>query len=671
MSGLLSNIGFKHENNEYLGARNSKFSIFPGSAQHRKPPKWLMAASLMETSRLFAHTVARIEPEWIEKQAGHLLRRTYSEPHWQKRRATVAANEKTTLYGLVINPQRKVNYGPIDPVLSREIFIREALVEQQYHSKAPFFVHNHKLISDVETLEHKSRRQDILIDQQTLFDFYDDLLPPRVYSGKHFETWRKQAEQDNPELLFLTKEYLMKHGAEHVTDEKFPSQIDINGVIIKLEYQFEPGHKEDGVSATIPLAILNHLPVHIFEWLVPGLLQDKITHLIKSLPKSLRRNFVPAPDFAAACVSAMQKENRSLTSAIGEQLKRMTGIDIPGNSWQSAAIPDHLLMNFKVTDQQNKIIGMGRDLSALQAELQENASDSFSQITDWQLEQQGLTEWSFDSIPELVESSSNGVLVRGYPALVDEGQSVTLQVFDNSQQAETEMHYGLRRLFMLQIPQQVKYLQKNLTQIKSICLHYAPVGKCEDIKQDIINAVFDQAFLSEGAYIHTREEFHACMEYGRNKLIEIANQVCNLINDSLQSFHRIRKQLNGRIPASCLQASRDIRAQLDELVYPGFISETPLNWLEQYPRYMKAIEKRLEKLPQAPEKDRILAQQIAPLWQNYLDYLERHDAYTAELEEYRWLLEELRVSLFAQELKTVKPISVPELVKQWQALDRN
>ena len=670
LSGLLSNIGFKHENNEYLGARNSKFSIFPGSAQHRKPPKWLMAATLMETSRLFAHTVASIEPEWVERQAQHLLKRTYSEPHWQKRSATVAANEKTTLYGLVINPQRKVNYGPLDAVLCREIFIREALVQQQYHSKAPFFIHNQKLIADIEELEHKSRRQDILIDEHSLFEFYDERLPTEIYSGKHFETWRKQVEQENPQHLFLTKDELMQHAADQVTDAKFPAEMDINGVHIKLEYQFEPGHPQDGVSAVIPLAILNHLPVHLFEWLVPGLLTDKVTHLIKSLPKTLRRNFVPAPDFAAACVSAIQRENRPLTSAISEQLRRMTGMQIPNDAWQADVLPEHLLMNFKVVDHNQQCLAMGRDLAALQAELQAHASDSFTQITNWQLEQQGLTEWSFADIPESIEMQSNGVLIRGYPALLDEGDSVAIKVFNNPQQAEMEMHYGLRRLFMLQLRQQLKYLQKNLPDIQTICLHYTPVGKCEDIKQDIINAVFDQAFLADGVFINTQQEFNACLKNGRDRLIEISIHICKLINDSLQAFHRIRKQLNGRIPPVWLPASQDIRAQLQELVYPGFISETPLEWLEQYPRYMQAIEKRLHKLQHAADKDRILAQEIAPLWQKYLDYMENGGDYTNEIAEYRWLIEELRVSLYAQELKTARPVSVKRLEKFWQAISK-
>ncbi len=671
LSGLLSNIGIKHEKNEYLGARNSKLSIFPGSAQNKKQPKWLMAATLMETSRLFAHTVASIEPEWVEHQAGHLLKRSYSEPHWQKNTATVAANEKTTLFGLIINPQRKINYGPIDQVLSREIFIREALVQQQYHSKAAFFIHNKNLIDEIEALEHKSRRQDILIDEHTLFDFYDEIIPPKVYSGKHFETWRQEVEQENPQKLFLTKDYLMQHGAEHVTEEQFPAQININGVVIKLEYQFEPGHKEDGVSATIPLAILNHLPAYCFEWLVPGLLHEKITHLIKSLPKSLRRNFVPAPDYANACIGALQQNNGPLISSLSEQLKRMTDIEIPTSAWQIESIPEHYFMNFKVIDHHNKLIAMGRDLSALQIELQGHASEQFTQLTDWKIEQKGLSDWTFDSLPETIETSNNGVLIRGYPALVDEGESVALQVFDHPQQAEMEMHYGLRRLFMLQLQQQAKYLHKSLPEIKTICLHYAPVGQCEDLKQDIINAVFDQAFLSDGHFINTKEEFNACLEKGSNKLIDITNRICLLVNDCLQSFHQTRKQLNGRIPPTWLQVSQDIKGQLNELIYPGFISETPLDWLEQYPRYLNAIERRLEKLQHAPDKDRKLAQEITPLWKNYLDYIEHHDDYTAEILEYRWLVEELRVSLFAQELKTLKPVSVQRLEKLWKEIKKN
>ena len=670
LTGLLSNIGCKYENNEFLGARNSKLVVFPGSGQHKKPPKWIMAATLLETARLYAHTVARIEPEWVEQQASHLLKHSYTEPHWQKRSATVAAKQKSTLYGLVIIPEKKVNYGPIDPALSREVFIREALVQQQYLTRAEYYVHNSKLIEEIEELENKSRRQDILIDEQTLFDFYNERIPQGIYSGKHFETWRKQAETENPKLLFLTKDYLMRHGAEHVTEEQFPKQISIDGTVIHLEYHFEPGHPQDGVTAVIPLTILNRLSDKGFDWLVPGLLTEKVIHLIKSLPKPIRRNFVPVPDYAKACIDNMQAQQGSLVKALTLQLKRMVGIDIPDDAWQLDNLPDHLLMNFRVVDHK-KQVAQGRDLSLLQQQLQNKASQQFEKLTDWEIEQKDLTSWSFGDIPESVESHRHGILIQGYPALVDKLDSVAIQVFDNPHDAGLEMHYGMRRLFMLQLNQQLKYLTKNLPGINTICLHYAPIGKCEDIKQDIINAVFDQTFLSDGQYITSEQEFTRRVNEGQDNLVSTANKICKLVEETLQTFHHIRKRLKARNPSAWLQASNDITHQLDELIYPGFISETPLEWLAQYPRYMKAIEKRLDKLQHAADKDSRLMQDLSPLWQHYLDYIENEGDYTTEIEEYRWLIEELRVSLFAQELKTVRPVSVKRVNKLWQEITNN
>ncbi|MDH5181653.1 MAG: ATP-dependent RNA helicase HrpA [Gammaproteobacteria bacterium] len=669
LSGFLSHIGLKDEEQGYHGARNSKFMIFPGSGLQKKRPKWIMAASLMETTRLYGLTVAQIKPEWIEQQAQHLLNRSYSEAHWEKRPAQVAAFEKTSLYGLIINPKRLVNYGPINPVEARDIFIREALAYRQYNTSAAFYLHNSTLIDEVEELEHKSRRQDILIDAETLYRFYEERIPTGIYSGKHFEKWRKEAERDNPQLLFVDKDYLMQHAAEHVTDQQFPKTLSINGVQLALDYHFEPGHPADGVTLNVPLPLLNQLHSEQFDWLVPGLLKEKITLLIKSLPKQLRRNFVPAPDFAAACIQAMQPDGRALLPVLSQTLHRITGIEVPLASWQPDSLPAHLLMNYRILDARGKQLDLGRDLAALQQEYRSQVSEQFSTAMQWEIEQDGLIEWSCPDLPEHLELKQQGMEIRGFPALVDEKESVAIRVFDNPQLAKSKHRKGLKRLFMLQLQQPIKYLQKNLPGIQQLCLHYAPVGKCDDLKQDIIEAAIERLFLPEGSNIRSQQAFEEQLEQGKPQLITTATAICQIIADVLPRFHAIRKQIGGRLSPAMLDAVQDIKSQLQHLITPGFVRNTPEPWLSQLPRYLKAIETRLHKLTQDPNRDRKQTATINKYQRLYLDHLDTYQDKESFV-EYRWMLEELRVSLFAQELKTFKPVSPERVEKLWQAVTK-
>ncbi|MDH5778822.1 MAG: ATP-dependent RNA helicase HrpA, partial [Gammaproteobacteria bacterium] len=622
LSGFLSYIGLKDENHEYMGARNSRFMIFPGSGVQKKQPKWIMAASMMETSRLFAHTVAAIKPEWIEQHAQHLIKRSYSEAHWQKKVAQVAAYEKTTLYGLVINPKRRVNYGPLNPAESREIFIREALANQQYATNAPFYKHNSQLIHEVEELEHKSRRQDILVDEQLLYEFYAERIPEGIYSGKHFETWRKEAEKDNARILFLDKDYLMQHGAEHVTDEQFPKTISVNGIQLKLDYHFEPGHFADGVTVTVPVSVLNQLSPEQFDWLVPGLLKDKVTQLIKSLPKQLRRNFVPAPDFASKCLNSIKYEGQSLVVALSQELKRITSIEVPLSSWQPDTLPAHFFMNFKIVNAKGKQIGMDRDLGLLQQEFSDQASEQFSAAANWEIECEGLTEWSFADLPEYLEIEQHGIKIKGFPALVDKSDSVAIKVFDNVRKAKQQHHLGLRRLFMLQLQQEVKYLQNKLPGIQQLCMHYAPIGKCDDLKKDIVHASIERVFLSNNS-IRDKQTFEQLLEVGKPKLVTTATEICDQLSESLQGFNTIRKKIKGRIPPAWLDACHDIQMQLEQLIQPGFVSQTPELWLSRLPVYLRAIEVRLNKLELDPNRDRKQAVTLAPLWDQLLENIEQ------------------------------------------------
>lgn len=684
LTGLLGNIAFRSEEREYTGARNVKLSIFPGSVLFKKPPKWIVAAELVETARLYARTVAGIEPEWIERLAGPLVKRSYFDPHWEKRAAQVAAYERVTLYGLTLVPKRRVNYGPINPEEARQIFIRSALVEGDFTTRAPFFQHNRRLIVEIEELEAKSRRRDVLVDEEVLYRFYDERIPQGIYSGPTFDKWRKRAEQENPKLLFLTREYLMRHGAAGVTEAQFPDSFAIDGLRLPLEYHFEPGDPMDGVTVKVPLSALNQLRPEPFEWLVPGLLKEKIVALIKSLPKSLRRNFVPAPDFAEACIEAFTSREGALLDALARHLQRMTGVEVPREAWRPEELPPHLRMNFALVDERGKRIAMGRDLAALQKEHGAQAQQSFARLSMPEYERENVTYWAFGDVPEQVEFQRNGVALKGYPALVDDGTSVSLRLFDSPEAAAEAMRAGLRRLFMLQIPQQLKYLEKNLPGLQQMCLRYANVppppggpdarqdsrqgNLCDELKRDLITAIVDRAFFAEEAPVRTATAFEQRRDAAAKRLMTVANELCGLVDKILTEYHAVAQRVKGVVSSVHLDAYNDIREQLNHLVYRGFVAHTPYRWLMHLPRYLRAIGLRLDKLALAPARDGQKMAEIKPLWKACLQRMEQRReerVHDPELEQYRWMLEELRVSLFAQELKTAMPVSVKRLERQW------
>lgn len=668
LAGLLGNVALRSEtkDQEYDGARGIKLHLFPGSSLAKKKPKWIMAAELVETTRLFARTAAKIEPEWIEQVAGGLCKRSWFDPHWEKKPAAVMAYERLTLYGLVINPKRKVHYGRIDPIAAREIFMRNALVAGDFYTQAPFFRHNADLIAEIESLEAKSRRRDVLVDDEALYQFYDARIPVDVCDGRSFEHWRKQAEQQNKQLLYLTREDLMLHGAAGVTEAQFPDAMYIDGMALPLSYHFAPGSEDDGVTLTIPLPALNLLTPQRFEWLVPGLLHEKICQLLKSLPKSLRRNFVPVPNFAEACVNALAPGDASLFDALQQQLLRMSGIKITAADWDLTKLAPHMHMNFRVVDEQGKMLVQGRDLLQLQRQLKDQAQQSFAAVPVWDGERAGVTAWNFGDLPEVIDFERNGVRMRGYPALCDQADGLAIKLFDTQTQAERETRRALRVLIVMQIPDKIKYLGKNLPGLQQMCLHYAPVGRCGDLQQDLLGCAVDQAFLSDQPLPRTQAAFDACLERGRQRLMQVANEVCTMVGATLAEQHQLNKRLKGNVPPMALPAMADIQEQLKYLLYPGFIHHTAMEWLREYPRYLKAINLRLEKLPVAASRDRQHMLEIKPLWQKYLERKARHEKQgivDPELEKYRWMIEELRVSLFAQELGTKMPVSVKRLEK--------
>jgi ATP-dependent helicase HrpA len=686
LSGLLSNIGRKDEIEqkgekgaggkknrrplvEYLGARNNRFTIFPGSTQAKRTPKWVVAGELMETTRLFARDVAKINPDWLESLARGLLKHHYLEAHWEKRPAQVSAYEQVSLYGLVIVPRRRVNYGPIDPVLSRELFIRHALVEGDWQCRHPFFVANRELLEEIEQMESKSRRRDILVDEEVLYAFYDARVPEGIYSGKSFDKWWKSAQRDTPQHLHLTREVLLRDAAASVSENAFPSALQVGAMALKLDYHFEPGHPADGVTLIVPLAAVPQLAAARFEWLVPGLLEEKLIALIKSLPKAQRRNFVPAINFASACIEALRPAEGRLLDAFAHQLLRMTGVHTEEEAWDLTLLPTHLRMNFRVIDERGKTISEGRDLAVIQAELAGEVRQSLHIETHYAWEREGLTAWDFDELPGPVMMERGGLTLCAFPALVDEGASVAIRPFESQQAAATAHRAGVRRLFMLAVQDKMKYMRRELKKNSTLCMHYLPLGRCEELVEDLITAAVEQALCIDVGPPHSRAAYEALLESARGRLIECGVALQQAVAEAMAAHHTIKKALKGSLPPGWLESVADINEQLGRLIFPGFVTATPSTWVLQLPRYLHAIEMRLEKLKADPNRDCTQLRQMQPLLQRFWQRCDGAGRCAeGEWLHFRWLLEELRVSLFAQGLKTLESVSVTRLEKRWKSL---
>lgn len=678
LSGLLGNIGNKSlEGNEFLGPRNIRYFIHPGSWQAKKPPKWIMCAELVETTKLYGRIVAQIEPEWVEILATHLIKRSYSEPHWEKGPAQVSAFERTSLYGITLCPKRRINYGPIDPVLSREIFIREALVQGNYRPRsnkgAPFFKYNQSVIAEIESLEAKGRRRDILVDEQALFQFYDERIPEHIYSGKSFETWHKSVQQNTPELLYLQKQELMRHEAEHISEGHYPASMEVNGVTLKLDYHFEPGHAEDGVTVIVPLAILGQLTDRAFDYLVPGLLRDKVIALIKCLPKAIRKSFVPVPNYADTFLNAVSDRSLPLIESLAAYLKKISGKPIACDVWQLDNLPEFYHMNYRVIDQDNKVLGVSRDLAFLQQELSHLSASVFSALPTSDIEKENITQWDFGDLPEVIELQQQGLLIRAYPAVVeysDDHESVAVRLFSDEQEAKEYMRPGLRRLFRLVARQEMKYIRKNLHHLEKIQLHYTSVGNKQSLIQDLEDAIIDYALFSDINEIRSQSVFNEHVELAKKNLVKIANETCDMIHEILAQYHILAKRLQGNIPLVWFDAIKDIRQQLECLVYSGFISATPRQWLKHLPRYIAAINQRLDKLERSSASDKQRQAELQKHWGRIHNKINNNpqQELAPEWETYRWMIEEMRVSLFAQELKTSVPVSIKKLDSQSKLL---
>lgn len=661
LTGLLSHIGQKDtDKQEYTGARNARFSIFPGSGLFKKPPKWTMVAELVETSRLWGRIAARIEPEWIEPVAQHLIKRSYSEPHWEKAQGAVMASEKVTLYGLPIVAARKVNYGQIDPVLSRELFIRHALVEGDWQTRHAFFRANLKLREEVEELEHKSRRRDILVDEETLFSFYDQRIPHDVISARHFDSWWKKASREQPEQLNFAKEMLIKQGADNVSKLDYPNFWQQGNLKLKLSYQFEPGTDADGVTVHIPLPLLNQVEEKGFEWQIPGVRRELVIALIKSLPKPLRRHFVPAPNYAEAFLGRVTPLEQPLLEALEREFRRMSGVTIEREAWQWDQVPDHLKMTFRVVDENNRKLSEGRDLSQLKQALKGKVQETLSQVADDGLEQRGLHIWSFGDLPDHFEQKRGNYSVKAWPALVDEKESVAIRLFDSQHEQQKAMWRGQRRLLLLNIPSPVKYLHEKLPNKAKLGLYFNPYGKVLELIDDCIACGIDKLIAEYGGPTWQEESYNKLHDKVRAELNDTVVEIAKKVEQILTSVFNINKRLKGRVDMTMALALSDIKAQMSGLVYRGFVTQNGWNRLSDTLRYLHAIERRLEKLPVDPHSDRarmLKVEKIQQAWSSWFNKLPAVRKDDEDVKAVRWMIEELRVSYFAQQLGTPYPVS--------------
>jgi ATP-dependent helicase HrpA len=713
LAGLLGNIGCKLEEDggsggaqpPYLGARGIKFYPHPGAHLKKRPGRWIVCAELVETTRLFGRGLANIEPLWIEQVAGHLLKKQLLDPHWEKKAAEVMSLERATLYGLVIYSGRRVPFARVDMQGAREIFIREGLVAGQWETRLPFLAANQKLVKQVEELEHKARRQDVLVDEELIFAFYDKFIARDVFSGATFERWFREASRANPQLLKLTRDELMRHEAAGITTDAFPKTIRLGGVDCAAAYLHEPGDLRDGITVTVPLFVLNQVSDERAEWLVPGMLKDKVQALLKSLPQRPRSRFVPLPESAARLADRLSEPalwaNGSLTDTLLKIVRDETSLDVKRADFKLDMLPSHLFMNFRVVDEHGRQLGMGRNLGALKAELGVKARGAFQALAGMKVaaspapsggvqgggiaasspqprpfpESEGVntqpskkyTAWSFGELPELMEIRKGGTSLIGFPALIDQGDAVAIEVFDEPGMAAARHRAGLRRLIALQLKDVLKHLEKNVPDLQKMAVAYMPLGTQEELREQIIEVALDRAFMQE-PLPSDEAGFKRRVEEGRGRLGLIANEVARLAATILLEYAAALRKIKDT--RNQPEATADATQQLQRLMPKRFLAATPWTQLQHIPRYLKAITLRLDKLRTDPARDAARLAELKPQEQRYWRLVaERKGALDDRMSEFRWLLEELRVSFFAQELRTPQPVSIKRLDKVWSQLN--
>ncbi|WP_312917881.1 ATP-dependent RNA helicase HrpA [Stutzerimonas kunmingensis] len=674
LAGLLSQVGNKTEEGDFLGARQRRFWVHPSSVIGRKKPNWLMAAELVETTKLFARMVAKIEPDWIEPLAGHLIKKNHFEPHWEKKRGQVVAYEQVTLYGMIVVGRRPVHYGPIDPPAARELFIREGLVRGEMHSRARALNANRELLERLDELEAKARRRDILADEETLFDYYDARLPADIYQTASFENWYKRESAKDPQLLIMREEDVLAREASEVTAAQYPDHLSIGELQLPLEYHFEPNHPRDGVTLRVPAPLLPQLRSERLDWLVPGLLETKAVALVRNLPKALRKNFVPVPDFVGAALAKISFGEGSLPEALGRELLRMTGARVSDEAWAEAAagLENHLKMNIEVVDARGKFLGEGRDLAELTARFAE-ASQAALAPPQQKAEQKPVEAKGFAQVAEKAQAKMAGLSMTVYPALVEEAGVVKEGRFPTQAEAEWQHRRALQRLLLQQLAEPAKYLRNKLPGLTELGLLYRDMGKVDALVEDILLASLDSCILDGEAQLPRDGAALASLaERKRGDWAAHAERLARLTLEILKHWHGLQKRFKGKIDLAQAVALNDIKAQLGNLVYPGFVRETPAEWLKEYPRYLKAIEQRFEKIGAQLQRDRVWSGELAGYWEQYQTRLKKHlqeGKRDAELALYRWMLEEYRVSLWAQQLGTRMAVSDKRLNKQWSQVE--
>ncbi|MCQ4261774.1 ATP-dependent RNA helicase HrpA [Stutzerimonas stutzeri] len=674
LAGLLSQVGHKTEEGDFLGARQRRFWVHPSSVIGRKKPNWLMAAELVETTKLFARMVAKIEPDWIEPLAGHLIKKNHFEPHWEKKRGQVVAYEQVTLYGMIVVGRRPVHYGPIDPPAARALFIREGLVRGEMHSRARALSVNRDLLERLDELEAKARRRDILADEETLFDYYDARVPQDIYQTASFESWYKRESAKDPQLLVMREEDVLAREASEVTAAQYPDYLNIGELQLPLEYHFEPNHPRDGVTLRVPAPLLPQLRSERLDWLVPGLLEVKAVALVRNLPKALRKNFVPVPDFVGAALAKISFGERSLPEALGRELLRMTGARVSEEAWTEAAagLENHLKMNIEVVDARGKILGEGRDLAELTARFAE-ASQAALAPPQQKAEQKPVEAKDFAQVAEKAQAKMAGLSMTVYPALVEEAGVVKEGRFPTQAEAEWQHRRALQRLLLQQLAEPAKYLRNKLPGLTELGLLYRDMGKVDGLVEDILLASLGSCILDGEVQLPRDGAALASLaERKRGDWTAHAERLARLTLEILKHWHGLQKRFKGKIDLAQAVALNDIKAQLGNLVYPGFVRETPAEWLKEYPRYLRAIEQRFEKIGAQLQRDRVWSGELAGYWEQYQARLKKHSQEgkrDAELALYRWMLEEYRVSLWAQQLGTKMAVSDKRLNKQWSQVE--
>ncbi|GAA0350121.1 ATP-dependent RNA helicase HrpA [Streptomyces blastmyceticus] len=681
LAGLLSHIGLKDtEKNEYLGARSAKFAIFPGSALFKKQPRWIMSAELVETSRLWARVNAKVEPEWVEPLAEHLVKRNYSEPHWEQKQAAVMAYERVTLYGVPIVAQRKVNYGRIDPETSRELFIRNALVEGDWRTHHQFFHDNRKLLGEVEELEHRARRRDILVDDETLFDFYDQRLPEHVVSGAHFDSWWKHKRRDEPELLNFEHSMLINENAEAVTKDDYPDSWRQGRLKFKVTYQFEPGADADGVTVHVPLQVLNQVSAEGFDWQIPGLREDLVTELIRSLPKPIRRNYVPAPNYAKAFLDRAVPLQEPLTTTLTRELQRMVGVRMEPEDFDPAKVPDHLKITFRIVDERKRKIAEDKDLEALRIRLKpktqaaitkafEQAAESPGEAGAARAPEQrsGITQWTVGTLQRTFETRRAGQPVKAYPALVDEGSSVAVRLFDTEAEQQEAMWRGTRRLILLNLPSNpAKFAQDKLSNQQKLALSRNPHGSIQALFEDCVAGAADKLIALRGGPAWDEESFRKLFDAVRADIVDATLDTIRKVQEVLAAWQACERRLKATTSLVLVPSLTDVKEQLASLIKPGFVTEHGVRRLPDLLRYLVAVDRRLTQMPANAERDRTRLAKVKEMQDEYAWLLEQFPKgrpVPREARDVRWMIEELRVSYFAHALGTAYPVSDKRIVK--------